>query len=130
MTDTGRLPQARAFLQKAKEYLAVAEDSLAQGRLTAAAGNAIHAGINAKDAMVIAVTGSTGKNKDHLQAVKELRTALEGKPDAALYEKALRELIGAKSDVEYGAFMIGEAKAKALVRRAQTLVDAATKLTV
>jgi len=128
MAQTGRQFQVRAFLRKAREYLAVAEDSLEQERTTAAAGNAIHAGINAKDAIVIALTGSTMKNGDHQQAVKELRAALAGRPEAASCERALRELIGAKSDVEYGAFMIEQPKAAVLVRRAQTLVDTAARL--
>jgi len=130
MEASARQAQATSFLRKAKEYLAVAEDSLAQGRLTAAAGNAMHAGINAKDAIVVSVTGSTGKRSDHQQAVKELRLALEGTPDAAQYEKVLRELVSAKSEVEYGVFMIGETQAKGLLRRAQTLVTRASRAVV
>jgi len=128
MVEPGRQAQARAFLRKAKEYLAVAQDSLELERMTAAAGNAIHAGISAKDAIVILLTGATIKSSDHQQAVKELRAALAGKPEGAPCERALRELIGAKSDVEYGVFMIEQPKAAALVRRAQMLVDTAARL--
>ena len=39
---------AKAFLKKAEEYLASAEDNLELGRYTPAAGDAIHAGISAK----------------------------------------------------------------------------------
>jgi hypothetical protein len=125
-----RRTQVRAFASKASEYLAVAEDSFAQGRLTAAAGNAIHAGICAKDAIVIALTGATIKSRDHRQSVKDLRQALGNAPAAAECERALRELIGAKSDVEYGVFMITETKAKALLRRATQLVERADQLTL
>jgi hypothetical protein len=52
---------AKAFLQKAEEYLASAEDNLERRRYTPAAGDAIHAGIGAKDAIVTALTGSTTK---------------------------------------------------------------------
>lgn len=45
----------RAFLTKAEEYLASAEDILAAKRYTPASGNAIHAGISAKDAIVTPV---------------------------------------------------------------------------
>jgi len=128
--ESGRRAQARAYLQKAKEYLAVSEDCYEKERLTAAAGNAVHAGISAKDAIVVSLTGATKKGRDHHQAVKEFRTTLEGKPDADRYEKALRELLSAKTEVEYGVFMIGNAKAKALLRRAQVLVDAAIRLTI
>lgn len=43
---------ARNFLKKAEEYLASAEANLAAQRPTVAAGDAIHAGICAKDAIV------------------------------------------------------------------------------
>jgi hypothetical protein len=62
---------ARAFLTKAEEYLASAEDSLTAERPTPAAGNAIHAGISAKDAIVTALTGSVTKKKDHATAASE-----------------------------------------------------------
>ena len=67
---------ARAFLRKAEEYLASAQDNLVAERYTAAAGDAIHAGISAKDAIVTALTGATRKGKDHAAAAKGLRTAL------------------------------------------------------
>jgi hypothetical protein len=41
---------ARAYLDKAQEFLRAAEDSLGLGNRVAAAGNAIHAGIGAADA--------------------------------------------------------------------------------
>jgi hypothetical protein len=127
---SNRGSQVRAFAAKAREYLAVAEDCLAQGRLTASAGNAIHAGISAKDVIVVALTGETIKSRDHRQSVKDLRQALGSDPAGAECERALRELIGAKSDVEYGAFMVTEAKAKALLRRATLLVERADRLAV
>ena len=74
---------ARSFLRKAEEYLASAEVNLTAERYTVAAGDAIHAGICAKDAIVTELTGSTVKGKDHSLAVKELRRALGQRPDAA-----------------------------------------------
>ena len=88
---------ARAFLTKAEEYLASAEDSLAAERYTPAAGNAIHAGISAKDAIVTALTGTTSRGKDHATAARELRTALGKRDNAAAAEKALRELVSARA---------------------------------
>ena len=116
---------ARSFLQKAEEYLAAAEDSLVSERSTPAAGDAIHAGISAKDAIVSALTGSTGKNKSHATAAKELAQALGQRPEASPAEKALRELLSAKAEVEYGVTLVTQAKAAALVRRARTLVELA-----
>jgi hypothetical protein len=86
---------AKSFLKKAEEYLASAEDSLAAKRHAPAAGDAIHAGISSKDAIVTTLTGSTSKGKDHSTAAKELKQALGRRPDATVAERrfgtALRE---------------------------------------
>lgn len=119
---------AKAFLRKAEEYLASAEDNLAAGRFTPAAGDAIHAGISAKDAIVTALTGATSKGKDHSTAAKELKTALAKRDAAPTAERALRELIGAKGDVEYGTVLATDAKSEPLVRRARTLVELAVEI--
>lgn len=120
--------QAKNFLKKAEEYLASAETNLAAERYTPAAGDSIHAGISAKDAIVTALTGSTSKGKDHATAAKELKKTLGKRPDAATAEKAMRELLAAKGDVEYGRDLITTAKADALVRRARTLLDLAIEI--
>ena len=71
------------------------------------------------------LTGSTNKGKDHATAARELRQALGQRRSAASAEKALRELVAAKGDVEYGTNLISAAKAEPLVRRAGTLVELA-----
>ncbi|MGB3956052.1 MAG: hypothetical protein WBL05_12345 [Brooklawnia sp.] len=119
---------ARSFLRKAEEYLASADANLAAQRYTVAAGDAIHAGICAKDAIVTELTGTTTKGKDHTLAVKELRRALGQRPDAPGAERALRELISSKADVEYGVTLIAAVKAEALVRRARSLVELAVRI--
>lgn len=68
MANAEQLNHARAFLRKAEEYLASAEDNLVAERHTPAAGDAIHAGINAKDAIVTGLTGATRKGQDHATA--------------------------------------------------------------
>lgn len=57
---------AKAFLTKAEEYLASAEDNVAARRHTPTAGDAIHTGISAKDAIVTALTGATSKSRTTL----------------------------------------------------------------
>ena len=52
---------ARNYLKKAEEYAGSAAANLAAGRYTPAAGDSIHAGICAKDAIVTVLTGSTRK---------------------------------------------------------------------
>jgi hypothetical protein len=119
---------ARAYLAKAREYLASAETNLAAERFTVAAGDAIHAGICAKDAIVMRLTGRVRKAKDHAAAVAELKNALGRRDVTASAERAIRELIAEKSDVEYGTAGTTATRAKQLVRRARTLVDIATTL--
>jgi HEPN domain-containing protein len=119
---------AKSFLKKAEEYLASAEDNLAAERHTPAAGDAIHAGISSKDAIVITLTGSTSKGKDHAAAAKELKQALGKRPAASSAEKTLRDLLSAKGDVEYGVALVTAAKAETLIRRSRTLVEVAVQI--
>ena len=119
---------AKSFLEKAEESIASAEANLAAERYTPAAGDAIHAAISAKDAIVTFLTGSTSKGKDRATAAKELRQALSKRPEAAAAEKALRELIATKGDVEYGTDVVTATKAEPLVRRARTLVELAIEI--
>lgn len=128
MTSLESKNHARRYLAKAQEYLESAQDNLELERATPAAGDAIHAGISAKDAIVTTLTGGTGKFKDHAKGAKELRQALGAHADGAAAEKWLRELIAMKGDVEYGTTLITVTKAKPLVRRAESLVELATQL--
>jgi predicted lipid-binding transport protein (Tim44 family) len=128
MASAEQLNHAKAFLAKAEEYLASAGDNLVAERHTAAAGDAIHAGISSKDAIVTALTGATRKVKDHAAAAQELKTALGTRADAPAAEKALRELISAKGDVEYGTAQFAASKAEPLIRRAQFLVELAVRI--
>jgi hypothetical protein len=128
MAGAEQLNHARAFLRKAEEYLASAQANLVAERHTAAAGDAIHAGISAKDAIVTALTGATRKAKDHATAAKELKVALGKRAEAPAAEKALRELISAKGEVEYGTALLTATKAEPLVRRAQLLVELAARI--
>ena len=119
---------AKAFLTKAQEYLASAEDNLAAERHNPAAGDAIHAGISTKDAIVTALTGSTSKGRDHGAAAKELAQALGKRPEAATAARSLRELLSVKSDVEYGVNLVTARKAESLVRRARSLVEVGVRV--
>lgn len=74
---------ARSFLKKAEEYLASAEANLTAERFTVAAGDAIHAGICAKDAIVAERTGATTIGQAPCFAVEQLRKASRQRPDAA-----------------------------------------------
>lgn len=97
-------------------------------RYTVAAGDAIPAGICAKDAIITELTGTTTKGKDHALAAKELRQALGQWSDAAAAEKGMRELVSSKADVEFGVTLVSAVKAEALVRRARSLVELAVRI--
>lgn len=128
MATAEQLNHAKAFLKKAEEYLGSAEDNFIAVRYTPSAGDAVHAGICAKDAIVTALTGATAKSKDHASAAKELKVALGRHGQAATAERAFRELVAAKGDIEYGTALITKVKAEPLVRRARSLVELATEI--
>ena len=128
MATAAQRNYAKSYLNKAEEYLASAEDNLTAERPTPAAGDAIHASVSSKDAIVTTLTGSTSKGKDHATAAKELKQALGKRPESTTAEKALRELLSAKGDVEYGVALVTAAKAESLVRRARTLVELAVQI--
>ncbi len=64
----------RAYLAKAEEFLQAATDSLGHGNFAATAGNAVHAGIAAADAVSAARagvvwTGEHGQAAGHVEKV-------------------------------------------------------------
>ena len=67
---------ARSYLKKAEEYLASAEANLQAGRYTVAAGDAIHAGICAKDAIVTELNAAPAGSFD--PAFTAVRRVLPG----------------------------------------------------
>jgi hypothetical protein len=87
MASPEYMNHARNFLGEAQEYLAAAEDSLSAGRHTPAAGDAIHAGISAKDAIVTALTGTTSKGKNHATAAGVSSTSQSRSFDSAADRK-------------------------------------------
>jgi hypothetical protein len=90
--------QTRQYLAKAEEFLAVAEDCLGAGRHVAATGNAVHAGINAGDAVAGARTRQRAASRDHGSSVDLLRSAGTDGAEAA---KHLARLLPLKTRAEY-----------------------------
>lgn len=72
MTSPESRNHARRFLHNAPEHLDSAQDNLDLERATPAAGDAIHAGICAKDAIVTALTGETRKAKPLVRRAEAL----------------------------------------------------------
>lgn len=67
--------QSRSYLAKAEEFLAGARSELGAGRAIAATSLAIHAGINAADAVTGARLGQRAAGQDHDQVLSLLRDA-------------------------------------------------------
>src|SRR5690606_30528590 len=108
---------ANIILKKSKEYHETAASNLIDASYTAAAEDVIHTGISAKVAIITVLTGATCKRKDHEVSDKELRQALGKRPQAVAAERALRESVASKGDVEYGAAVVTAVKAESLVQQ-------------
>lgn len=119
------LQQARSRLAKAKEFLAAAEDSYAEGRFNAAASDAVVSGINAKDVICLGLTGRTGKADDHRQAVAELKAAGQ---DGRAVANHLSRLLGVKTKSQYSPELITAADAAKAVDRATRLLEVADRV--
>ena len=117
----GARGDALSHLRKAREFLEAADLELEMELHTAAASSAVLAGINAKDAICLQLTGRSGKSEDHRSAVPELAAA--GPAGKAL--STFRRLLGLKTVAQYQAAPIGRTDATKAVEWATRLVDAA-----
>jgi len=90
----GALDESRAHLRKAREFLTAAGLEVERELYSAPASSAVLAGINAKDAICLRLTGRTGKSDDHRSAVPELAAA---GPAGKALESTFRRLLGLKT---------------------------------
>jgi len=119
--------QVRAYAAKADEYLAAAANEFEAGRSIAAASLAIHAAINAADAVTGRRIGQRAAGQDHDQVLSLLR---EAGNDGAAVEKELARLLPLKTKTEYEPDEIPRAEAARAVERARRCVDVARRLAV
>lgn len=117
---------ARAHLDKAREFLQAARLELDAHLHTAAASSAVLAGINAKDAICLQLTGRAGTSQDHRAAVPELAAA---GPAGKALESTFRRLLGLKTAAQYQAAPISPTDATKSVEWATRMVDTARDLT-
>jgi hypothetical protein len=117
--------QARSYLSKAEEYLAAAENELVEERGIAATSLAIHAAINAADAVCGVRLGKRAAGQDHDRAGELLEEA--GRDGAAL-GKDLRRLLPMKTKAEYDPDGISLSAASKAVERAQRCVTVARRV--
>jgi len=117
--------QVRAYASKSDEYAAAAANELAEGRCTAATSLAIHAAVNAADAVCGARLGHRAAGEDHDQVLVLLRQA---GPDGAAIETDLRRLLSLKTKAEYDYEDIAPSVAAKAVQRAQRCTTVAQRV--
>jgi len=111
--------QVRAYAGKAQEYADAAASEIAAERFIAATSLAVHAGINASDAVCGARLGERAAGDSHDQVLALLKTA--GK-DGIAVGKELRRLLPLKTKAEYEPDDVAVGVATKAVERAQKCV--------
>ena len=106
--------QARAYTAKAEEYTEAAASELEAERYIAATSLAIHAAINAADAVCGIRLGERAAGEDHDQVLTLLKQA---GPDGAKVERDLRRLLPLKTKTEYEPDDIAPGVARKAARR-------------
>ncbi len=110
---------ARAYVDKAREFLRAAEDSLQLGNRVAAAGNAVHAGIGAADAITASRVAVVWQG-EHSQAPAHLEKV--GGEEGRKAAPHLRRRLPLKNRAEYDPEPISAAEAKAAITAAARMV--------
>ena len=114
--------QVRAHAGKADEFADAAASEVLAGRYIAATSLAIHAGINAADAVCGARLGERAAGEDHDQVLSLLRQA---GPDGAKVEKELRRLLPLKTKAEYEPDDVAPRVATQAIERAERCAQVA-----
>ena len=114
-----RLQHAEAFLNWAQAALS---DTAADANLNVATSMAVLAGIAASDALCGKALGQYSRSQNHPDAVKLIQSI---QPGGAELASTFRQLVGNKDNAQYAPKTMGEASAKAAVRQAVDLVNAA-----
>lgn len=113
------ITQMRAYADKAEEYAEAASSELKSERHIAATSLAIHAAINAADAVCGARIGQRAAGENHDLVLTLLQQA---GPDGTSVAKDLRRLLSVKTKAEYEPDDIAPGVARKAVERAQRCV--------
>ena len=113
------------FLVKASQYLEAAQESLESGWPDAAVSLAVHAGINAGDAISGARQGVRSSGPDHAMAIKALGASGQDGIEAARH---LRKLLPLKNLAEYDAAPISRQRAVSALRSAEQILAIAQRV--
>jgi HEPN domain-containing protein len=124
MARSGTAPvprgQAADVLRKASEFLESADNDLDQHRWTAAGLGAIHAGMTAADAALIAQTGLRSTSQNHGVVVELLDDHVAD--FSAAQRRQLTGLLKMKNTVAYEQRTLAEVESRQLVDSARRLV--------
>lgn len=119
-TRSAQRSSARQHLAKAREFHEAARDALLAGKPNAAGLAAIHGGISAADAALIASAGVRSASRDHSAVVLLLNKLV---PEAgATQERQLRGILALKNVIAYEQRLIATDEARGLVENAGRLV--------
>jgi hypothetical protein len=124
-TRAATVDQVRVYVAKASEYLEAAEESLEAGRFIAATSLAIHAAINAADAVTGMRLGLRSAGDDHSRT--QVLLAQAG-PDGADVSRHLSRLLPLKTRAEYDPDDIPPATAKRAVDQSRRCVALALRV--
>jgi hypothetical protein len=124
-TTTVAAAQVRSYAAKAQEFAEAARSDLEARRNIAATSLAIHAGINAADAVCGARLGKRAAGGDHDQVLTLLRQAGS---DGAAVERDLRRLLPLKAKAEYEPEDIARSVAAKSVERAERCAEVAQRV--
>jgi hypothetical protein len=117
--------QVREYLAKAEEFLLAATTELEAERSIAATSLAIHAGINAADAVCGARLKKRAAGQDHRETIGLLGEAGD---DGSQLAKDLQRLLPLKTTAEYEPDDIPLSKASTAVQKAKRCVDVARRV--
>lgn len=127
-SDTRETPRgdSRKYLAKSEEFAASAAAALETGSWNSAGLSAVHAGVSAADAVLVASAGVRSISKDHGSVVVllEARAPEFGAPQ----KRQLAGLLKMKNEVAYEQRLLTEVEARQLVDHANRLVRWARKV--
>lgn len=113
----------RNYLQKARENLEAAKESLQAERWNAATINAVHSGISATDALTVFMIGVRHAGQRHEDALSLLQTLNLPKNELKNKSRQLSRLLGIKNASEYEERLIRKKEAATAVRDAERYVE-------
>jgi uncharacterized protein (UPF0332 family) len=118
-TVGGGLIEAESMIRKATESLASAEADLGASRLNSAVSAAVRAGIQACDAVCLALGGRRSAEPDHSRAVGLLTEIAGGSSEVNQKAKQLQMLLAEKNAADYSIRQPGRDDAERAVKRAK-----------